>query len=342
MKLARLPHEPAAVLEFFRDGLEALGAVCERTWYDRLQVLVEGRAARLWNEADDLVEREIRFPAPDQAAPRQAEQEVFPGCPLTFHLAEALNAGGLTLQRAVLQTSDKSRAPSPDVAERLWRLQFPGTTHWFMDSNFAAARHFSLVALARCEIQAIDQHWSLHRLAVSLPEGEPDADLAEHLALRAITTDPPGALEWPALDLTRWQAHLQRALEHELGADLSGIRHRQENYLRRELDRIDDYFEHYQQELAGRFERSKSADAKSKLEQRRAATRAEHERRRLDQVHRHEIRVIPHLDALLLFAESAWRVTLRVSRHGDGRRQEALWVPRTRRWVTQGVMSAMR
>src|ERR1041384_3293409 len=106
MKLAKLPHEPTAVLEFFQDGLESLGAVCDRTWYDRLHVLAEGRAARLWNETGELVEQEIRFPAPEQAAPRQAEHEVFPGCPLTFHLAEALNAGGLTLQRAVLQASD--------------------------------------------------------------------------------------------------------------------------------------------------------------------------------------------------------------------------------------------
>jgi hypothetical protein len=38
-------------------------------------------------------------------------------------------------------------------------------------SPFTASNHFSLVALVHCEIQAIDQHWSLHRLALSWPDG---------------------------------------------------------------------------------------------------------------------------------------------------------------------------
>jgi hypothetical protein len=58
----------------------------------------------------------------------------------------------------------------------------------------------------------------------------------------------------------------------------------------------------------------------------------EHERRRLDQLHRHEIRVIPHLDALLLLAEPAWRAKLTVAHHDVPRPCDALWVPRARRW----------
>lgn len=156
MKLAKLRHDPGALADFFQESLESLGALCERTWHDRLQVIAEGRAARLWTTTGELVERELLFPAPAETAPRQADREVFPGCPLTFRLAEVLNADGLTLHRAVLQPTDKLRAPTPDVAERLWRLQFPATSRWRSETNFAADWHCSLVALVRCEIQAIE------------------------------------------------------------------------------------------------------------------------------------------------------------------------------------------
>ena len=332
MKLAKLRHEPAALADFFHESLEALGALCERTWHDRLEVVAEGRAAHLWNPEGQLVEKELSFPAPDEAAPRQAESEIFPGCPLTFRLAEILGADGLTLSRALLEPTDRLRAPTPDVAERLWRLQFPATSRWRPETNFAADWHCSLIALLRCEIQAIEQHWSLHRLAVSLPDGEPDGDLAQNLGLLAVTAETSTTAAWPATDPTAWHGHLQRALELDLEADLARIRTRQESHLRRELDRVDDYFENYVKELTGRVERSRSFEIKTKLAERRAAARTEHERRRVDQVQRHEVRVIPHLDALLLLAEPAWRVTLLVAEHGEPRRQPAVWVPRTRQW----------
>ena len=332
MKLAKLRHEPAALADFFHESLEALGALCERTWHDRLEVVAEGRAAHLWNPEGQLVEKELSFPAPDEAAPRQAESEIFPGCPLTFRLAEILGADGLTLSRALLEPTDRLRAPTPDVAERLWRLQFPATSRWRPETNFAADWHCSLIALLRCEIQAIEQHWSLHRLAVSLPDGEPDGDLAQNLGLLAVTAETSTTAAWPATDPTAWHGHLQRALEQDLEADIARIRTRQESHLRRELDRVDDYFENYVKELTGRVERSRSFEIKTKLAERRAAARTEHERRRVDQVQRHEVRVIPHLDALLLLAEPAWRVTLLVAEHGEPRRQPAVWVPRTRQW----------
>lgn len=334
MKLAKLRHEPGALVEFFHEGLEALGALCERTWHDRLQVVAEGNGARLWNADGQLVEKELYFPPPDQTAPRQAESEVFPGCPLTFRLAETLGADRLTLNRAVLQATDRLRAPTPDVAERVWRLQFPTTSRWRQESNFAADWHCSLLALIRCEIQAIEQHWSLHRLAVSLPDGEPDDDLAQSLGLLAVTADAVAQATWADPAPEAWQGHLQRALELDLADELASIRQRQESYLRRELERVDDYFENYVKELTDRVARSRSSEIKTKLAERRTAARAEHERRRLDQVQRHEIRVIPHLDALLLLAEPAWRVTLLVARHAESRRLSPLWLPRTRRWAT--------
>ena len=61
MKLPRLSHDPGALIEFFEEGLTTLGAVCERSWHDRLDLVAEGRAASLWNAAGDFVERQLHF-----------------------------------------------------------------------------------------------------------------------------------------------------------------------------------------------------------------------------------------------------------------------------------------
>ena len=53
---------------------------------------------------------------------------------------------------------------------------------------------YSLIALARCDIQAIDQHWSLHRLALSLPGGERDLPPRDLRQLSGGARDPPGRL----------------------------------------------------------------------------------------------------------------------------------------------------
>ncbi len=331
MKLAKLPYTPDALVEFFHESLDSLGALCERTWHDRLQVVAEGSAARLWNADGQLAEKELFFPSPDETAPRQADHEVFPGCPLTFRLVESLADGGLVLHRAVVPPTDKLRAPAPDVAERLWRLQFPATSRWRLETDFAADWHCSLIAVVRCEIQAIEQHWSLHRLAFSLADGEPDDELARNLDLLTLTTTGPD--QWPTLAPAAWQPHLQRALGRDLESELGAIRERQEHYLRRELERVDDYFANYIQELTDRVSRSRSAETKTKLADRRRAAHAEHERRRQDQVSRHEIRIIPHVDALLLLAEPAWKITLLVAEHRESHRQTAVWLPRTRRWL---------
>jgi len=114
--------------------------------------------------------------------------------------------------------------------------------------------------------------------------------------------------------------------------ELNSIRQRQENYLRRELDRIDDYFTGYEQELSQRAARAHSENTKLKASDRLAAAKAEHTRRRTDQVQRHEIRVLPRLDALLLLAEPAWRTTVTLARHGQTPTHAAHFVPRCRRW----------
>ena len=98
------------------------------------------------------------------------------------------------------------------------------------------------------------------------------------------------------------------------------------------LDRIDDYFENYERELQQRTARSRSPDAQFKLKQRLDAARAEHQRRRGDQLQRHEIRVIPHLDAVLMIAEPAWEAIVAWEGHHQARHVTARFLPRARRW----------
>jgi hypothetical protein len=332
MKLARLVHEPSALLEFFQQALEHCGALTDRSWHDRLQVVAQGPAARLWNPDGALHEAELYFTEPDASTPRQADREVFPGSPLTLRLAELLRPHPLAVERVVLAAAERAAAPAADVAEKLWRAQRPGVSRWRLETPFAAAHHFSLLALARCEIQAIDQHWSLHRLVLSLPKGQRDESLAAALDLAELAPPSASGPAWPALVPTRWGPLLSAALAEELESELGSIRTRQENYLRRELDRVDDYFESYAQELQTRAARTSSETTRMRTAERLAAAKAEHARRREDQLRRHEIRVIPHLDAWLLLAEPAWQATVTSTRGHETATETALFVPRSRRW----------
>lgn len=332
MKLSRMPYETGAVIDFYTDGLTALGALCERPWHDRLEVAAEGRAATLWDPAGALYAGDLQFTAQDATGPRDAAREVFPGCPLTFRLAEMLRPATLPLERIVLVDDAHLRPPELAVAEKLWRNQFEDTRRWRSTAPFMADFHFSLVALARCEIQAIDQHWALRRVAVSLPDGGLDEGLAREIGFARANPEPPARVAWPTPEPAQWSGLLQQALAQDLAEELAGIRARQEERLRRELDRVDEYFENYAAELTARARRTVSA----KLTDRLAATKAEHARHRADQVARHEICVYPHLDALLLVAEPAWRAHLQVERAHHPPITAAQFVPRARRWVLSG------
>ncbi len=331
MILSRLSHDPGALVDFYQEALEHLGAACDRTWFDRLQYVAEGRSARPWHDDGRACDGELHFPAADTTAPRDAQREVFPGCPLTFRLADSLRQSPLTLERGILAVPFRN-APTSEIAEKIWRAQWPGDTRWRMEGPFVPSFHFSLVTMVRCEIQAIDQHWSLHRLVAAYPGGEPDPALAEQFDFMELATEIPTDLVWPAVNPAEWRRQLNAALLDELAAELESIRRRQENYLGRELQRIDDYFAGYERELLGRASRSHSDNTKAKVDQRLNAARAEHERRRVDQVQRHEIRVIPHLDALLMLAEPAWKSMITLTRPGEQRQQPARFVPRARRW----------
>src|SRR5512135_931580 len=102
MKLDRLAYDPSALVNFYEEGLAALGGLCERTWHDRLEVVAEGSAAKLWSPDGSLHEIELAFAPADATAARDAGREVFPGCPLTFHLAETLRPAPLPLERVAL------------------------------------------------------------------------------------------------------------------------------------------------------------------------------------------------------------------------------------------------
>jgi hypothetical protein len=332
MKLDRIPYEPSAALDFFDEALTTLGGLCERTWHDRLEVVAEGRAAELWNPDGALHASELHFAPSDTSSARDAAREVFPGSPLTFRLADALRPSPLPIERLVLTSATSLRQPDSAVAEKLWRGQFPGTTRWRLAEPFRADFHFSLLILARCEIQAIDQHWSLRRLALSLPSGELDGNLAEEILFVQPDPSPPGDVPWPRPDPARWSDLLRSALERDLRQELDVVRSRQETSLRRELERIDDYFENYANELAARAKRSSGDQAKIRGAERLAAAKAEHQRRRFDQVNRHEIRVCPHIDGLLLVAEPAWGARLDVERDHQPHITKAVFVARARRW----------
>lgn len=134
--------------------------------------MAEGTAARLWNGGGALHSVELQFASSQASGARDAAGEVFPGCPLTFRLAESLSPAPLALERVVLAAEGLgARAPAAAVAERLWRNQFSDTVRWRQAAPLLADFHFSLVALVRCEIQTIDQYWSLRRVALALPDG---------------------------------------------------------------------------------------------------------------------------------------------------------------------------
>jgi len=340
MKLERITYSPGLLMDFFEDGLSTLGALCERTWHDRIELVAEGPAAKLWNAEGSIHAGELHFAASDTSTARDAAREVFPGCTLTFHLAEALRPSPLPLERLVLAGDSRSRPPDPGVAERLWRAQFPETTRWRQTTPFKPSHHFSLVALTRCEIQAIDQHWILLRTASALPGGELDDSLASDLGFGQADPNPTSELPWPKPDPENWRTILQSALELDLEDDLLEIRARQENSLRRELDRIDSYFSKYADEIKLRGARSSNETTKLKTADRLAATKSEHAKRRADQTARHEIRVRPHLDALLLVAEPAWQTILEIDRARRKEVVEAFFVPRSRRWNLKSANQA--
>jgi hypothetical protein len=331
MKLSRLEYDPGSALTFYDESLTALGGLCERTWHDRLQVVAEGPSATLWNDTGALHSQELYFANADAASGRDPLREVFPGCPLTFRLTELLRSSALVLEKVVLRDSAHDKLPERSALEKLWRSQYPATRQWRLTADAKASFHFSLVALVRCDIQAIDQHWSLHRIALALPNGEADEALAQQLLVLDLHSSDPATITWPSINPRDCWPMLTKAIETDLAPDIEAVRARQTQYLDREIRRIDDYFSEYEKELARRVSR-RAGRGDLKADQRLAAARAEHARRRVDQVARHEIRVVPHVDALLLIAEPAWQAIIETEEQRSVQAIAATFVPRPRKW----------
>jgi hypothetical protein len=333
MKFPKIPAGAEHLMEFFEEGLYSLGAICERSWHDRLEVLAEGAAAHLWRDDDDLFSGELLFRDAGSADPANVETGVFPGCPLTFRLVEALWRRHLPNSRASLSQRTVTKAPSRDVADKLWQAQLGLHAGWHA-APFLQTWIFSAVAAVRCEVQANDQSWSSHRFAFTLPSGERDASL--EFALEQMSAVEPVEVGWPALDPDLISGWICCAVGNELAFELSKIRERQYLLLRRELNRIDEYFQNYAHELRERMDRQHKEEAIKRYANRLEATRMEHNRRRTDQIERHTIHVVPHVDALLTVAEPAFatRVSWRAGR--EEKIAQAIFVPRTRRWHLSG------
>jgi len=335
MKFPKIPPRAEHLMDFFEEGLLSLGAVCERSWHDRLEILAEGEAARLWRKDGDLFSGELNFRNAGSADTGNPEVEVFPGCPLTFQLVESLWHRLLAHSRVYLSAGIGGKAPTTEVAAKLWQAQFGTRTGW-QASPFLPAWAYSVVAAVRCEVQAIDQSWSSHRLAFTLPEGDRDSTL-EFALDQMNPVEPVGEKpDWPTLDLAAVSGWIGRALNTDLAPELTKIKERQELFLRRELNRIDEYFENYARELSERVGRQRSEESIKRSADRLEATRLEHNRRRTDQIERHTIHLIPHVDALLTVAEPGFSTKVNWRAGREERYVPALFVPRTRRWHLKG------
>ena len=332
MKFPKIRPQANHLMDFFEEGLLSVGAVCERSWHDRLEVLAEGDAALLLGSDGDSFSGELYFREAGSADSDHAEIEVFPGCPLAFRLVEALWRRQIAHSRVCLSTGIGVKAPPKEVAEKLWQAQFGSFAGW-QASLFMPTWIFSVLAAVRCEVQANDQSWSSHRLAFTLPDGERDAAL--EFALEQLGPLEEAEPDWPTVDSAALSDWIGRALKIELDPQLSKIKERQQLFLRRELNRIDEYFENYARELRKRTDRQRKEEAIKRYADRLEATRQEHNRRRADQVERHTIQVLPHVDALLTLAEPAF-ATLVTWRSGrEERFVPAVFVPRTRRWFAR-------
>lgn len=327
MKLSRLAYDPAYLLDFYEEILGSCGCLCERTWYDQLFVIPGGRGVTFWPSGAS--EANLRFRSNSESAAIDPARDVFPGSPLNLSICESV-LSQLTVHRVALRTGDQ-KPPDPDLVERRWNSQFPGRVKMRTTTPFVASAHFSIVAALRCEIQAVDQHWSQHRLAINLATGEPDPQLAEQLAILEPWSDP-APFDWPEFRQEECRKVLLAALGREAGATVKSVKDRQSKYLQRELATVDRYYADYAGALAGRLIRTRSEAGRSKMQERLEAAKLEHQIRRIDQIKRHEIHVHAHVDALLMVAEPAHKTQVHYVQERQERQQIALWIPRMRSW----------
>lgn len=108
--------------------------------------------------------------------------------------------------------------PSADILLRGWTRN-TSTTRPSLAQPVKPAWHFSIVALVRSEIQAIDQHWSLHQLALAWPGGESDDALASEIAFLGDEA-PPQGIFWPTPEPSALGALIERHLRQHIACPL--------------------------------------------------------------------------------------------------------------------------
>src|SRR4029077_12328265 len=121
MKFPKLPARPEHLMGFFEEGLHSLGAICERSWHDRLEVLAEGDAARLWREDEELFSGEVYLRDTSSNGTPNAQTDVFPCCQLTVRLVEALWRRYLGHSRVCLSPDISTKAASKKILNNLWQ-----------------------------------------------------------------------------------------------------------------------------------------------------------------------------------------------------------------------------
>ncbi len=129
---------------------------------------------------------------------------------------------------------------------------------------FLLKPHFSLLFALRCEIQAVDQHWTQHRLAIDLVNGKSDSALPDQLEGLS-PWNYTAAFEWPVLRPEDYVSTLLN-LKREAAPLLQAIQKRQSEYLERELRRIDRFFNDYVTELTIRLGRTQRDETRARLE----------------------------------------------------------------------------
>ena len=130
--------------------------MCERTWHDRLEVVAEGEAAKLWNPDGALHEIELAFAPADATAARDASARGVPRLPI--NVPPGGNPAPLPLAVGTVALPAK---PAPTRLIRRWPKSSGARS--FGHDTMAARRpfkgrlSFSLPGWRGAKIQAIDQ-----------------------------------------------------------------------------------------------------------------------------------------------------------------------------------------
>jgi len=298
MKIERLIHAPGTWRDFFEEALTSLarcasarGTTAWKSWPKATAPAVEsGRHASR--------NRTVVSGARNHHGAREAGKQVFPGCPLTFAWRKALRPAPLALEASRVG-GRHGRPPARNRrGGKLWRAAV--TRNQSLATRIAVRPGAALLA-ARPDALRNPGHrtsiGSLRRVAVSVPKRRAGYSLAHPSTLRkfADNTDAfPGRSDPSA------GGNSSRCAEKALAPTSPRCAIARRKHCGANWTCVDDYFRSITKwKLAARARAAGVKLRSLKAAERLAAAKAEHARRRSDQVARHEIRVHAHLDALL-------------------------------------------